>query len=278
MNGLLTITRLTLYEARQRRILLAMLLGGTTVVILFGIGFYFISTDVKSNTRVSFIERQMLLNFFIMAGLYAINFMTLMTGVLMSIDTLSGEIGSGVMQTVAAKPIRRSSIVLGKLLAHAIVLAGYLLLLSGGILIVARVLSGVTPPHVPQGLALVYLGALVLLVLSVTGGTRLSTITNAVVVFGLYGLAFVGGWIEQIGALADNDTTRVIGTIVSLILPSDSMWRLAAWHLQPSMSRDLQMTPFSSASVPSLAMVVWTFGYIAVALAMGLSWFRRRGL
>jgi ABC-type transport system involved in multi-copper enzyme maturation permease subunit len=278
MNGLFTIMRLTLYEARQRRILLSMLIGGVAFVVLFGIGFYFIGQDVRSNDKVSFVERQMLLNFFIMAGLYAINFMSIMTAVLMSVDTLSGEIGSGVMQTVAARPIRRSTIVIGKFLAHALVLAGYLLLLSGGELIVARALSGITPPGIVPGLASIYLGGLVLLALSVAGGSRLSTITNGVVVFGLYGLAFVGGWIEQIGSMTGNDVTRQIGTIVSLVIPSDSMWRLAAWHLQPSLSRDLQMTPFSSGSVPSPAMVVWTVGYVMAALSLGLWWFRRRGL
>jgi Cu-processing system permease protein len=278
MGGLLTIMRLTIHEARQRRILLAMLIGGLGFVLLFGIGFYFIHKDVSTNDRVSFIEQKALLNFFILVGLYAVNFMTMATAVLMSVDTLSGEIGSGVMQTVAARPIRRSSIVLGKWVAHAIVLAGYLLLLSGGILAVARVLSGVTPPHVPQGLLLIYLGALVLLSLSIACGTRLSTITNAVIVFALYGLAFVGGWIEQVGAMTGNDVTREIGTIVSLFIPSDSMWRLAAWNLQPSISRDLDMTPFSSASRPSAAMVVWTLGYMAAALGVGLALFRRRGL
>jgi ABC-type transport system involved in multi-copper enzyme maturation permease subunit len=278
MSGILTIARLTLYEARQRRILLAMLLGGVTFIVLFGIGFYFVGRNVRGSGTESFIEQRLILNFFTMAGLYAINFMTIMTAVLMSIDTLSGEISSGVMQTVAARPIRRSSIVLGKCLGHAVVLAGYLLLLSGGVLLVARILSGLTPPHVVRGLALIYLGALVLLALSVAGGSRFSTITNGVVVFGLYGLAFVGGWIEQVGAMTGNDVTREIGTIVSLIMPSDSMWRLAAWHLQPSISRDLQLTPFSSGSVPSTAMVIWTVGYVAVTLLFGLWQFRRRGL
>ncbi|HEX7880891.1 MAG TPA: ABC transporter permease [Candidatus Eisenbacteria bacterium] len=278
MNGILTIAKLTLYEARQRRILLTMLMGGTAFVILFGIGFYFIHKDVVQNERVSFIERQTLLNFFIMAGLYAINFMSIMTAVLMSIDTLSGEISSGVMQTLAAKPIHRSSIVIGKWLAHALVLAGYLLLLSGGILTVARALSGITPPNVPAGIFFIYVGGVVVLTLSVAGGTRLSTIANGVVAFGLFGLAFVGGWIEQIGSMTGNTVTRQIGTIVSLFMPSDSMWRLAAWYLQPSISRDVQATPFSSGSVPSPAMVVWTFGYILVALMVGLWMFRRRGL
>jgi hypothetical protein len=42
---------------------------------------------------------------------------------------LSGEIDSGVMQTVASKPIRRADVVIGKWLGHALIVMGYVLVL-----------------------------------------------------------------------------------------------------------------------------------------------------
>src|SRR5262245_11342703 len=107
MNGLLVIAEMTLYESRQRRILLATLLCGLAFLILFGTGFFFVHRDIEAHTAENLIERAVLLNFFIMAGLYAVNFLTVMTAVLMPVDTLSGEIASGVMQTIASKPIPR---------------------------------------------------------------------------------------------------------------------------------------------------------------------------
>src|SRR5207302_2876537 len=104
------------------------------------------------------------------------------------------------------------------------------------------------------------------LTLSIAGGTRLSTVTNGIAVLGLYGLAFVGSWTEQIGTLAGNQAARYVGTAASLIMPSESMWQLAAYHMQPAIMRDLHITPFSPASVPNAAMVVWTVGYIGVTL------------
>jgi hypothetical protein len=44
----------------------------------------------------------------------------------------------------------------------------------------------------------------------------------------LTGLAFLGGWIEQISALFQNETGRYIGVITSLLIPSESLWQLAA--------------------------------------------------
>lgn len=276
--GLLTITQMTLHEARRRRILLAALVCGTAFLILFGVGFFFIHRELVRHGPPTEIERRMIMTFAIMAGLYAVNFLTIMTAVLMPVDTLSGEIASGVMQTLAAKPIRRSSILLGKWLAYAVIVAGYLTLMAGGVLIVARLVSGYTPPHVERGLPLMLLEGLVLMTLSIAGGTRFSTITNGMMVFGLYGIAFIGSWMEQIGTLAGNHTARNIGTAASLIMPSESLWQLAAWHMQPPLMRDLHVTPFSPASVPSVAMIAWAGGYTLVWLVVAVRQFARRQL
>ena len=278
MRAILTVAHLTLQEASRRRILLAALVCGVAFVALFGVGFHFIHRETLHNTARSMIERRMVLTFFVMAGLYAVNFLTVMTAVLMPVDTLSGEIASGVMQTLASKPIRRSAIVLGKWLAFATIVTGYLVLMAGGILLVARVLAGFTPPHVELGIPLMLLEGLVLMTLSIAGGTRFSTIANGILVFGLYGLAFIGGWVEQIGTLAGNRAAASIGTFASLLMPGEALWQLAAWHMQPALMRDLHLTPFSPASVPSTAMVIWAAAYGVVTLLVAIRQFARREL
>jgi hypothetical protein len=122
------------------------------------------------------------------------------------------------------------------------------------------------------------LEATVLLTVSIAGGTRLSTVTNGVLAFGLFGLAFIGNWVEQIGTFAGNETARQVGTVASLIMPSESMWQLAASQMQPSILRDLGATPFSPVSVPSAAMVWWAIGYVVVVLLIATRAFGRRPL
>jgi ABC-type transport system involved in multi-copper enzyme maturation permease subunit len=278
MNGLLAIAGNTLREAARKRVLLAALIFGAAFLVLFGFGIASVNKDLTHRAPMSLMQRRLLLNFAVMAGLYAVNFLTVMTAAFMPVDTLSGEIGSGVMQTVAAKPVRRSTIVLGKWLAYLVVITGYLALMAGGTLLVARLVTGFTPPHVEQGLPLIWLEAIVLLTLSIAGGTRLSTIANGVAVFGLYGLAFLGGWFEQIGTLMDNGSARYLGTVASLIMPTEALWQRAAYMMQPPIMRDLHLTPFSPASLPSDAMVLWAAGYVVVALVLALRSFRRRPL
>ncbi len=277
MRGFLTIAHLTLHEAMRRRILLAALLCGVAFLVLFGVGFHFVEADLRRNA-VSVLERRMLLNMLVLAGLFAVDFMSVVTAVMLPVDTLSGEIASGVMQTLASKPVRRASIVAGKWAAFALLVVGYMLFLAAGVLLIGRVMGPIVPPRVAPGLALMALECVLLVSLSIACGSRFSTITNGVIVLGLHGLAFVGNWVEQIGTFVGNDAARSVGTIASLIMPSESMWQLAASLMQPSIVRDLHLTPFSPASVPSPAMVAWAGGDVVVALAVGLKQFQRRAL
>jgi ABC-2 type transport system permease protein len=275
-NGLLAVARLTLHEALRRRILMAALIGGAAFLLLFGIGLHFIVRE--NGGSMTLVERRVFLNMLTLAGLFAANFLIVMTAVLLPVDTLSGEIASGVIQTVAVRPIRRRDIVLGKWLGHWTVMAAYFFLLAGGVLAITWARSGFTPPRIEKGLPLILLEGTVFLTVSIAGGARLSTVTNGMLAFGLFGFAFIGNWVEQIGTMAGNDAARQIGTVASLIMPSEALWQLAAFHMQPTIVRDLGNSPFSPVSVPSGAMVVWAVGYVVVALALGVRWFGKRAL
>jgi ABC-type transport system involved in multi-copper enzyme maturation permease subunit len=279
LSHVLTIARLTLHEALRRRILTAALIAGAAFLTLYGLGLHFmVRAELESHASMTLIERRVFLNIMTLAGLYAANLLTVMTAVLLPVDTLSGEIASGVIQTVAVRPIRRRDIVLGKWLGHWTVMAGYLLLLAGGVLAIMAAFTGFTPPRVAQGLPLVLLEGTLLLTVSIAGGARLSTVTNGILAFGLFGLAFIGNWVEQIGTYAGNDAARQVGTVASLIMPCEALWQLAASHMQPTILRELGGSPFSPVSVPSTAMIVWALGYVAVTLALGMQSFGKRAL
>ena len=278
MRRIGVILHLTLHEAARRRILTAALLCGAAFLTLFGIGLHFVVRDLGKHGAITVIERAVVLNMLTLAGLFATKFLVVMAAVLLPVDTLSGEIQSGVIQTLAAKPIRRSEIVIGKWLGHWLVMAGYFALLAFGVLLIAKWIGHFSPPNVAQGLPLILLEGTVLLTLSIAGGARFSTITSGMLCFGLYGFAFIGNWVEQIGTIADNVPARTIGTIASLIMPSEAMWSRAAWYMQPTITRELGNTPFSPLSVPSEAMVGWAVGYTAVMLALAISWMRKRAL
>jgi ABC-2 type transport system permease protein len=278
LRSLFVVTHLTLHEAARRRVLTASLIGGLAFLAMYAIGLHFIVRESSRQAAPNLVERQIMLNALTLAGLYVVHFLTLMSAVLLPVDTLSGEISSGVIQTVASKPVRRSTIVLGKWLAYSLVTAAYLLLMAAGVVLISRLIGHFSLRGVDRALPLMTLSALVMTTLSIAGGTRFSTVTNGILAFGLYGLAFIGSWVDQIGTMVHNQAAQNVGTIAGLILPSETMWQLAAWHMQPPIMRELQITPFSPASVPSVAMIAWSVGYMIVALLVGLRQFSKRPL
>jgi ABC-type transport system involved in multi-copper enzyme maturation permease subunit len=277
VDGLLVVVGATLREAKRRRILLAAVIFGGLVLALFGTGYTLVSRELVKEGQ-SLIERRLLLSFFQLLGIYAVNVLTVMTAAFLPIDTLSGEIASGVLQPVAARPIRRSTIVLGKWLGHGIVVACYLLAMIGGIVAIGWTVAGVVPLHLERAVPLMLLEAMVFLTLSIAGGTRFSTIANGVTVFGLYGFAFLAGWVEQISTYAGANTARDIGTAASLLVPTEGLWQLAANSMSPPILRDVPMTPFSFSSVPNGTFVVWAVLYMAGTLAFALRSFSKREL
>jgi len=282
MNGILTIAHLTLHEALRRKIVLMALVLGIAFLVIFALGFAAVlNTSPNSPVpRAPFIAAQQLIAiaFIVMAGLYAVNFLLVMMAGLMPVDTISGEIRSGAIETLVTKPLHRAEILLGKWLGFWIILAFYFVLMVGGVLLIAGLIGQTTPPNIFIGMPLIMLEGTLLLSLSIAGGTRLSTLANGVMVFGLYGLAFIGGWMEQVGTLFNNTTARDVGIIASLLVPSESLWQLAAYHMSPPLMRDVGISPFTPASVPSNAMVVWAIGYTVAVLTFALWQFGKRDL
>jgi len=278
MSSILTIAHLTLYDARRRKILAAAALCAAVFLAVF-------TTAIALATRelierpAPFIERQATFAVFSILGLYASNFLSVLLAALLPVDALSGEIDSGVMQTLASKPIGRSEIVLGKWLGYGLVIVTYFLVVAGGALIATRVAAGYLALNIGTALPLMVLELLVMLSVSIAGGTRFGTVTNGIATLGFYGVAFIGGWVEQFGALAGLQSARTLGIGVSLISPPDTLWRLAAYYLQPDIVRTLgNGGPFSAASVPSALMVWWAIGFTMVTVALAVYSFRRRQL
>jgi Cu-processing system permease protein len=275
------IARLTFLEAARRKILLAALVLGLVFLVVYGLGFYYIQQEFERNPNVpSMLARREVLNFLMLAGLYVVNFLTVMMAVLTSVDTISGEIASGTIHTLVTKPVRRWEVVLGKWLGFVGMLTLYLLLMAGGVMALVYAVSGYTAPNALRGLGLLWLNALLLLNISLLGGTTLSTLANGVLVFGLYGVAFVGGWIEQIGAFPfiQNQTAVNIGIISSLIIPSEALWKRAVFEMQSPLAGVIGTTPFTASSVPSPLMIEYAALYAAVILALAIRQFKRRDL
>ena len=275
--SILTIAHLTLYESRRRRIVAAALVCATAYLVVYSAGLFFVHRE-QLREGTALLQRQLLMSVLTLMGLYGANFLSVLFAVLLPVDTLSGEIDSGVMQTLASKPLRRADIVVGKWLGQAVLVTSYLLALSFGVILVVRVIAGPLPVRPVVALPLMLMEVVLLMTVSIAGGTRLNTVTNGVTALGFYGIAFIGGWIEQIGGFAGSQAAKTVGIVASLISPADSLWRLGSYNVQPAGLRNVGALMFTTASVPTPLMVWWAAGFTVAALIFAVRSFSTRQL
>lgn len=285
MRPIWVLADLTFREAIRRRIMLAGLLLGICFLIVFSIGFHYIIEEVTRELTVELPSQSMVnlasaevTNGFEMMGLYGVTFLSIAMAALLGADTLAGEINSGTIQTIVAKPIRRSDVVLGKWLGFAGLLGLYVLLMAGGVVLSVFLQTGYAPDHLARGLSLIYLEALVVMTVTVLCSSAFPALATGGIVFGLYGLAFIGGWIEQFGVIFENQIAVKIGIITSLIIPSEVLWRRAAFEMQSLFAGVNFETPFGAFSVPSLLMIVYAVLYLITTLILAIRVFQKRDL
>jgi ABC-2 type transport system permease protein len=272
------ITRLTFREAQRRRLLWIGLGLGTVFVALFSLGFYFAYHDM-TRSAINAPARGAVVSQFssvmLSAGLYVVNFLIVMITVLISVGSISGEIASQTIHSLASKPIRRWEIVLGKWLGLAAMLTAYTILLAVSLVAAVSLISGYSPRDPLPALGILILEGLAVLSVTLLGSSLISTLANGVVIFMLYGVAFVGGWVEQIGTLAGSPTARDIGIASSLFMPSEALWRYAASLLQPPGLLG-SLSPFSVTSQPTPAFVAYAALYTLAMLIAAMWAFSRR--
>ena len=272
------IARLTIREAQRRRLLWVALFMGLAFLLVFGVAFHFIRLDIERQVGVSE-DLSFVSVLLLTAGLYAVNLLVNVVAVLVSVTTLSGEIESHTIDAIVTKPIPRWQVVIGKWLGFAVLVLGYLALLVSGLMLIVYLRSGFYMDNIIRGVLMMALAALLVLTVSIAGGTRLSTIANGVMTFMLFGIAFLGGLVEQVGALIRNPAAVNVGIVSSLIMPADSLWKKATAYFQPSdVTNPFELGPFAAITEPSTLMVIYAVLYLLVLLAFALWSFSRREL
>lgn len=284
LNAIFTIAGLTFREAVRRRIALAAFVLGLAFVVIYNAALYFILNDWRGPNVTGGPDQELfqrsILNFFSLAGMYAINFLSLALGALLAADTLAGEIGSGAIQSIVTKPIARWHVVAGKWLGFALMLAIYQAAMDAGVAVGMWLQANYVIVGLVQGLPLIYLISLIVMSITLMCSSRLSALATGGVIFGLYGLGFIGSMVEQVGAILQNQTALNIGIFSSLVVPTEAIWRRAAFEMSSALTQTVgSVTPLSGlGSPPSPLMVYYGIGYAVVAVLIGVRWFSRRDL
>ncbi len=142
MNAVGVIASITFREAARKKILWTALVVGIGFLAVFGAGLHYQMADLRTNGMAPFLRYQVL-SATLMIGLYTVDLLAVVMTILTSVDTISGEIGSGTIQAIATKPVARWQILVGKWAGFVTMLGIYVGLMFGGTLAVGYWIAGV---------------------------------------------------------------------------------------------------------------------------------------
>ncbi|MBA3621042.1 MAG: ABC transporter permease [Euzebyales bacterium] len=280
----LTITRLSVKEAVSRKLLLAGALLSLAFLVLFGLGFNALYSRAANEAGQA--ETAQVGGIMTMLGVYIVQFLVAFLALFLATGAVSSEIDSGTLHAILARPLSRRSWLGQRWLAFAGTIAVYAVLMAGLLLVIAQVIAGYGAVAPLRAISLLVLEGLLLLSLGFLGSTLWSTLANGAVVFSLFGMAWLAGIIEFAGEMVGNDLMRNIGIAVSLLVPSDALWRGAAYYLQSpaflaassAMGDPGGAGPFGGSAPPSAALVGWSIVYAVLLLTLASRRFARRDL
>lgn len=268
----------TLQEMVRKKVFLLVLLLTLGFLILYGTGLHYAGRAVNP------LYKNLMLSQLLSLGLYFASMVSAFLAVAAVAGTIAGEIEDGTLYTIVTKPVRRGEIVLGKFLGLAAMLLVY-----GGLFYSAIILLNLYANHwhlpfltaagAVKGLLLFCLQPLLLLAVGMWSGNFLPTIGNGVLLIMLYGLAMLGGLLEQVGTVLKNAALVNTGIVTSLLLPTDAVYRQMLGQLLESGAINfLTSGPFGAASRPSIWMTVYALLYTGLFLWLAVRRFARRDL
>jgi len=278
----LPITRLSVKEAVSRRLLLAGVLLSLAFLVLFALGFNALYSRASGAGQG---ETALAGGIMTILGLYIVQFLIAFLALFLATGAVSSEVDSGTLHAILARPLSRRSWLGQRWLAFAGTIAVYAVLMAGILLMIARVIAGYGAVAPLRAISLLVLEGLVLLSLGFLGSTLWSTLANGAVAFSLFGMAWLAGIIEFAGEMVGNDFMRNIGIAVSLLVPSDALWRGAAYYLQSPAFLAVSAVddaggagPFGGSAPPSAALIGWSIAYVVLLLAVAARRFAHRDL
>ncbi|MEA1960778.1 MAG: ABC transporter permease subunit [Bacillota bacterium] len=274
------IIRLTLKEIINKRIFHMGLILTAVYLLLYGTGLHYMVKD-RVMTGDQFWYAQEVGYQFLTMGWYFSTFLSGALAILSGSGSISREIESGTILTLASRPISRKAIVTGKFLTYSAVTAVYsgILVAAITLLVIHYFKLLVDPMSLLSGIGLFMLMPVVLLAVAHLVSAIWSTLAAGVTAFMLYATATIGGFIEQMGALMNNPDIINVGIISSLIMPSDALYRLAVSIAGGKLGQGaIAFSPFGATSTPSTAMLIYALLYVVLILILAIHLFQKRDL
>jgi Cu-processing system permease protein len=284
VTGVLAIARHAIEEAVRRRVfaVVVVLTGAFLFLYRLGARRAFEETaglgPVQGGVDIAVVTGATLFGL----AMFGTLFLGVVLAVFLTLGVVRGDAERGLLQPLVVRPVGRASLLLGRLLAAAVVCGVYVLAVYGATLVLTERAGGWRPdelvrPGVQLASAVVLVAALSLL-----GSVFLAPIANGIAIFMVFGAGLVAGLLGQIGEAIRSETLVTVAERTSWALPFEALYQDALHRITSDTGGAtrfaLSLGPFGGAQVGGGALPWWSAAYLVLVLGLAAAAFARRDL
>lgn len=285
MSDALTIAAHALREAVRRRVLLVVALLTAAFLGLFALAAFEVFDSLGETSPGGFIpidERALAGGTLLGLAMFVALFLGVVLAIFLTLGAVRGDAERGLLQPLVVRPVGRTTLLAGRLLAASAVCAAYVV----GVFLVAVLITdaagGFTPGSVLVPAAGLALGMVTVVAISLLGSTVLGTTANGIAIFMVFATGLAAGLLGQIGDALDVEGLTTASSVISWAVPFEALYQNGLHALTADIDGVtgviVQLGPFGGASEVGAAIWLWAVAWSAGVMALAAFAFSRRDL
>lgn len=284
MSDAIVIAGHALREAVRRRVLLVVALLTAGFLGLYALAAFeaFDSIERSNGGIVALDERALAGGTLIGLSMFVTLFLGVVLAVFLTLGAVRGDAERGLLQPLVVRPVGRTTLLVGRLLAASSVCVPYVVIVFLVTVLITRAAGDFTPASLVVPAAGLALGVVTVVAISLLGSTVLGTTANGIAIFMVFATGLAAGLLGQIGDGLDVDGLRRASSIISWVVPFEALYQHGLYALTSDIGGAtgviVQLGPFGGASGVSAAIWPWAVAWSAAVLALAAAAFRRRDL
>ena len=284
MSDAIAIAGHALREAVRRRVLLVVALLTAAFLGLFALAAFeaFASLERDGGGFVPIDEQALAGGTLLGLAMFVTLFLGVVLAVFLTLGAVRGDADRGLLQPLVVRPVGRTTLLVGRLLAASAVCVPYVVAVFLLAALITRAAGDFTPASLVVPAAGLALGVVTVVAISLLGSTVLGTTANGIAIFMVFATGLAAGLLGQIGEGLDVDALRTASSIISWIVPFEALYQNGLSALTADIGGGagviVRLGPFGGASDVGAAIWPWAVAWSTAVLALAALAFRRRDL
>ena len=285
MSDALVIAGHALWEAVRRRVLLVVALLTAVFLGLYALAAFEAFESLEEGTRrgvVPIDERALTGGTLLGLAMFVALFLGVVLAVFLTLGAVRGDAERGLLQPLVVRPVGRTTLLIGRLLAASAVCAPYVVIVFLAAALITNAAGDFTPSSLAVPAAGLALGVITVVAVSLLGSTFLGTTANGIAIFMVFATGLAAGLLGQSGEGLDVASLQTASSIISWIVPFEALYQNGLHALTSGIGGAtgviVQLGPFGGASDVGAGIWAWAVAWAGGVVALAAWQFRRRDL